>query len=290
MKKIIFTLTLMAAFSLALSACSYGGVNFSINSENVQGSGAMKSETRDLSSFSRVELRSIGNLTIQQGEKESITIQADDNLLPYITTDVNGDTLVIGMQPNINVNPSKTIEYTLTVKSLSGVVLSGFGNITAEELNGDAIKMRLTGSGDINVNSVNAKEMSMQLTGFGNITVNEANVDRPTLELTGSGDMKVNQLTAQDLNLTISGFGNATLTGTTDEQTVRLTGSGNYKGGDLQSSSAAITISGFGDATVWAEDALNLNISGSGNVKYYGDPRMTQNISGLGKVNSLGTH
>ena len=59
MKKIIFTLTLMAAFSLALSACSYGGVNFSINSENVQGSGAMKSETRDLSSFSRVELRSI---------------------------------------------------------------------------------------------------------------------------------------------------------------------------------------------------------------------------------------
>jgi hypothetical protein len=290
MKKIIFTLTVLVALCLALSACSYGGVNYSLNSENMQGSGAVKSETRDLSSFSRVELRSIGNLTIQQGDKEEITIQADDNLLPYITTDVNGDTLVIGMKPNINVNPSKTIEYTLTVKSLSEVVLSGFGNITAEELSGDSIKVRLTGSGDINVNTVTAEDMSMQLTGFGNITVNEATVDRPTLELTGSGDMKVNSLTAQNLKLTISGFGNATLNGTAEDQTVRLTGSGNYKGGDLESSSADITISGFGDATVWAKDTLNLSISGSGNVKYFGDPRMTQNISGLGKINSLGAH
>ncbi len=119
MKHLFFTTALLLTLALLLTACSYGGVNISVNSITVNGSGTITTQERTVSDFSKVELQSIGNLTIKQGDSESLTVKADDNLLPYITTDVSGDTLVIGMKPNTNPIPSKTIEYTLTVKSIS---------------------------------------------------------------------------------------------------------------------------------------------------------------------------
>jgi hypothetical protein len=290
MKHLFSATAILVTLALLLTACSYGGVNFSVNSQNIQGSGTITTEVRTVNNFSKVELQSIGNLTIKQGDSESLTVKADKNLLPYITTDVNGDTLQIGMKPNINVDPTQTIEYTLTVKSLTSIVLSGLGNITADSVTGSNLDVRLSGSGDITVDQINADVVNMHLTGFGNITVNNAKVANPNLELAGSGNLKINSLDAQNLNLTISGLGAATVTGAAKDQTVRLTGSGNYQGGDLQSSNTNVTISGLGNATVWTTDSLDLSITGSGTVKYYGDPHLSQTITGLGSVKSLGSH
>jgi hypothetical protein len=290
MKKSLLSIVVVIAMTLALTACSIGGVNFNVNSQMIKGSGTVTSEERTVSNFSKVELKSIGNLTIKQGANESLTIKADDNLLPYITSEVVNGTLEIGMKPNINADPTSTIEYTLVVKSLSSVVLSGFGNISADELTGDDIQMVVSGSGDINVGSVAAKRMTLRLTGFGNIKTGDVKADSSVLDLTGSGDITINKLASTDLNLTISGFGNATIAGKVSDQVVRLTGSGSYHGDDLQSDSTNITISGFGNANIWAEKTLDLSITGSGNVEYYGDPTLNQSITGLGKVKSMGSH
>jgi Protein of unknown function (DUF2807). len=290
MKHTLSITAILLTLALLLSACSYGGVNFSVNTQAIKGSGTITTTERTVSDFSKVELSSLGNLTIKQGDTESLTIKADENLLPYITNEVDGDTLKIGMKPNTNIDPTQTIEYTLTVKSLTGITLSGFGNINADSLSGSDLAVRLSGSGDINVGEIDADSLEMHLTGFGNITVNQVKVANPDLELAGSGDLKINSLDAQKLALTISGLGTATVSGKTTDQTVRLSGSGNFHGDDLQSGSADVTISGLGDATVWATDSLDLNITGSGNVKYYGNPQLSQKITGLGSIKSLGSH
>ena len=284
MKHLYFTTVLLLTLALLLTACSYGGVNISFNSQTIKGSGTVTTEARQVSGFSKVELQSIGNLTIKQGTSESLNIKADDNLLPYITTEVDGDTLKIGMKPNINVDPTQKIEYALTVKSLSSVVLSGFGNINADELTGSALDIRLSGSGDINVGQITADSLTMHLSGLGNITVNTAKVTDPNLELAGSGNLTINTLNADSFALSLSGLGTASVSGTATNQTIRLSGAGNYKGGDLQSSKAEVTISGLGDATVWAVDSLSSSITGSGKVKYFGAPQLTQNITGLIKA------
>lgn len=290
MKKTFILLTAFTAFTLLLSACSFNGISVNLNTNSVKGSGNVVSEERAVSGFTRVELQSIGDLVITQGNTESLTVAADDNLLPYITTEVVAGTLEIGMKPNTNVDPTKTIQYTLTVKSISSVVLAGFGNITADKLESNALEVKVTGSGDIRIGEVKGETLALKLTGFGNISIDQTAVSRPTLDLTGSGDIKLNGLTANDLALTISGFGNATINGTTDNETIRLTGSGNYHGGDMQTKTAVVTISGFGNSTVWATDSLDLRITGSGNVEYYGSPHLTQTITGFGNIKSLGEH
>jgi hypothetical protein len=290
MKKSIFIVALIVVLALVLSACSYGGVNISVNAQTINGSGKVVTAEREVSDFTKVDLQSIGNLTIVQGDTESLTVKADDNLLPYITTEVNAGTLEIGMKPNTNANPTQTIEYTLTVKSLSSVLLSGFGNISADTLTGNDISVTVSGSGDINVGSVDATNLNMKLTGFGNIKMGGVKVDTTALELNGSGDLSIDQLTANDMNLTISGLGNASVTGKVTDEVIKLSGSGSFRGGDLQANTANVTISGLGNATTWVTDQLGLTITGSGTVQYYGDPRINQTITGLGTVKSLGSH
>lgn len=286
-KKLAIVFVVLA---LALSACSINGHTISINLDRINGSGNIVTETRNVSGFDKVDLKSIGNLTIIEGNKESLTITADDNLIPYMTTEVFNDTLEIGMKPNINLDPSRTIEYTLTVKSLSSVVLSGFGNINAEDLNAENMEIKLSGSGNITLGTLKTENALLRISGFGDINVDDMVVDQPSLEISGSGDIDVNKLQAVSLNLKISGFGNADISGTAKDQEIQIVGSGNYRGQNLESDNASVKITGFGDATVWANSTIDVTITGSGNLEYYGSPKVTQTMTGFGKVNSLGEH
>ena len=62
----------------------------------VSGSGKVTEEEREVSGFTGVELATIGNLTIELGERESLHIEAEDNLMRYLETEVRGETLIIG--------------------------------------------------------------------------------------------------------------------------------------------------------------------------------------------------
>ncbi len=64
MKKSYITLSLLVAVTLVLSACSFNGVSINVNTSTIQGSGKINSEERTVQDFTRVELKSIGNLTI----------------------------------------------------------------------------------------------------------------------------------------------------------------------------------------------------------------------------------
>lgn len=288
MFKKIFAVVLVLA--VALSACTINGYPITFTNDHINGSGKVVTETREVSGFDKVDLQSIGNLTIVLGEEESLSISADDNLMEYITADVFNDTLEIGMKPNLSLNPSRAIEYTLTVKELSSIVLSGFGNIRAEELSTEDLEVKLSGSGNLTLGSVRSENALLRISGFGDINVEEMVVDQPTFEITGSGDVEVDQLQAIDLALKISGFGNANLAGVATRQNVQILGSGNYRARDLESDEITVKITGFGDATVWANDLLDVTITGSGDLEYYGSPKVTQSMTGFGKVNSMGDH
>lgn len=70
-----FTVILLA-ISLAIVAC-----NISFPS-GVQGSGNIVTQFIDVGGFDQVELTTIGNVYIEQGDTESLTIETDDNILP----------------------------------------------------------------------------------------------------------------------------------------------------------------------------------------------------------------
>src|SRR5262249_41007713 len=152
-----------AAFVWLASSC-----NFNINFDpGIRGSGKVVSEPRNVSGFREVVLKGSGNLSIEVSGTESLTIEADDNLLPYLTSDVSGNRLTLGTKDNTNIAPSKEITYKLTVKDLDNIELAGSGNINGKNLKSDHLKATIAGSGNITLDGT-ADESDITVAGSGN--------------------------------------------------------------------------------------------------------------------------
>ena len=169
-----------------------------------RGSGQLATGSREVSGFSKVELSGTGELTIQKTGTESLSISADDNLLPRLTSEVSNDTLTLGTKPNTTILPEQPITYSVTVKDLTGVAVSGSGNIQVPNLTTTALSISISGSGTVTVNG----------------TVNDQD-----LEISGSGRYEAAQLTSKTVKADISGSGTANALAT-DVLDVKISGSG----------------------------------------------------------------
>jgi len=161
----------------ALGACS-----------TTTGSGTAASESRPVSDFSAVELAGVGTVIVEPGPTESVTVEADDNILPMLTSDVAGDTLVLGTDPGSSISPRTPISYRVTVTDLSGLSVSGSGDITAGGAAGPDLAVTISGSGTITASGT---------------------TDRLSVEISGSGDFAGGSLAARDVEVTVSGSGSA---------------------------------------------------------------------------------
>lgn len=258
-------LLLITLFFLPSLACE------AINTppKTVQGSGNIIEQTVEVSNFDRVRLAASGDVYIEQGDAESLTIEADDNILPLLVSNLSdGTELLLGTKPMTSMNPSKPIVYRLTVKNLVGISISGSGNVYAEPIQSTSMKITLSGSGNIDIKGLESDSLSIALPGSGKITIDDVSVKAVDTDAKGSGDIK--------------------LSGKSDKQTVSYSGSGTYQADDLESVSADIRVPGSADITVWVTDQLNVHVDGSGTIRYYGKPTVEQGGAGSGKISSLG--
>ncbi len=238
-------LLLIAVFTLLIVASACSAIDVIDN--RVEGSGNVIAEDRDVSGFDRVSLSGFGKVTLEQGDVESLTVRADDNILPYIETEVKGTTLVLDFTragQRKSFNPSNGIEFDLVVKDLNRIDISGAGSVTMDELETQKLVVDLSGAGNLDISSLNADELVVRQSGAGTVIV--------------SGQVK--------------------------GQDVTHSGVGSYHAAELESETAILEISGAGSITVWVTESLDIDISGLGNVIYYGNPRIIQNITGMGKL------
>jgi hypothetical protein len=218
-------------------------------SEQVQGSGKIQHQARDVAHFDGVAMSLPGNVEIRSGgSREGLTIDADDNLLPLIETVVEDGTLKIRAKHNATLR-TRNLKVVVQARSVDRLVLGGSGNIDADVVHGGRVKFDVGGSGAIKVGRVEGD------------TVNVA--------LGGSGDLKVAGGTARSTSISIGGSGTVDLA-------------------HVRTDNASVTVAGSGNVTLWVKESLGLTVAGSGDVNYYGDPHVTRSVVGSGNVRRLG--
>ena len=237
-KKVLF----FPLITLLLTGCF-----FPVRMTRVIGSGEVATETREASGFSAVDLSGFGILIIEQGETESLSITAEENLLPYLESKVAGKELNLVVREYVNIDPNEDIVYRLTVVELERLESSGLGEIEIGVLESEDFE----------------------------------------IEISGAGSLTLGRLDADSFRLEISGVGDVTVAGEVKDQRVQLSGAGNYEAGDLLSQEARVEISGSGRAVVWAERELDVEISGSGSLQYFGSPILNTEMSGAGTLEGL---
>ena len=227
---------------------SQDGQNLYIGSSE-KGSGNMVTQTRQVSGFDKISVDYPARVLISQGNAETLKIEAEDNVLPGLKTEVRGKELRIYYQSQNakRVNPTKLVVITITVKDLSALDFSSAGEATIDGLQSKGLDVSLS----------------------------------------GAGNMKLNDIAVKNLNVNTSGAGSTTASGTADSLSINISGFGGFNGKDLQTNSTTVNISGAGSATVRAEEELDASISGAGSVNYYGSPQVTKQVSGVGGVKQV---
>jgi hypothetical protein len=214
----------------------------------IRGSGAVIEEEREVSDFDSIQMTGLGNVYVELGDEETLTIEAEDNLLKYLKSKVKGRALEIGTKDNVNLHPQEPINFFLTVKELDSIEISGSGDVRLPDWRAGSFSIVVSGSGDVRIDSLSANWLDVEISGSGHVDVSDGQVEKQNIEISGSGD---------------------------------------YRARDLECSRAEVHVSGSGEATLWALDELELDISGSGDVYYVGDPHIEKEVSGSGDIERL---
>lgn len=215
----------------------------------IKGNGNSTTILRTTSGYDAVAFSGSFDYVLVSGAEGNIKIEGEENLLPYIITEVNQGTLQVKTQKRINLQPSrnKTIKITVPFEQLNAVSLSGSGDVWTEgTLASPHLKTSITGSGDVT--------LAIQTTSA------EASV-------IGSGDL--------------------TLKGNTNSLKVNVIGSGDYKGFNLMANDVEVSVQGSGDAKVVCNGHLKARVTGSGDIKYAGQTKTEDsNVTGSGSISN----
>jgi hypothetical protein len=206
---IVMSLVTLGCLVNTSSSCSFMGIS---------GSGVMKTESRDVADFKRITTTGSMNIDATIGSPKSVTITVDDNLMQYVTTEVDDGTLKIGMKSG-SYSPSKGFKVTITTPTLEKVSVAGSSDVDVKGLKGPEFAAHISGSGDIHATG---------------------HVDKLDASISGSGDLKLVDLESRDAKVKIAGSGDARVNATATLD-VHIAGSGDvrYKGEPKVTSSIA---------------------------------------------------
>lgn len=143
---------------------------------------ALKSETRAVHGFSEVVLRGYGKLIMEQTTDpaaEGITVEADEDVLPRISTEVHGRRLVLGFTMawyewigywfTWLLLTDKRITYRLVALTMEEMAIGGSGSVQCAALKGESLRLRISGSGRVTVRGLNVGSLEAIISGSGRV-------------------------------------------------------------------------------------------------------------------------
>jgi hypothetical protein len=187
------------------------------------GSGNVVSESRPVAGFTKIDLSGRGEVTIDQNGTEALTVEAEDNLMPKVTSEVVDGTLRLGEKSNLTLRQNTPIKYRVSVKEIAGLIISGSGTVTATKITTPHLSVDISGSGTVTLGgSVEAQELA--ISGSGDYQAKDLPSKTTTAEISGSGDAAV--AVSDRLDVEISGSGRLTYYGNPPQVTQQVSGSG----------------------------------------------------------------
>lgn len=196
MKKIgiiIFAAALVLGVVLA-NAFSFGKVgykffNVSVNFGGVKGSGNVATEKRDVADFSKVDVGGVFQVEVVAGKEYSVEVQADDNLLPLIRTEVRGGTLQISSEKRFNTR--NDIKVRITAPNIEGIEASGASRVNASAIRSESLDIDTSGASKVNL-SGEARQLNIQVSGASNIDASGLNAVNADIDASGASKVSVN--------------------------------------------------------------------------------------------------
>jgi len=228
--------------------------------KKITGNKNITSKSVALINFDTINASEDFDLTYHPGTQNTVTISSDENILPYINVSQEDNQLILGVQPDVSISPSKTEKVEITSTTLlHHINLSGIVSIHAMNLNSDNLTLNMHGmnSGDI-----------------------QGKIKNIEINLSGKPVLHLKILNADNIILNMHGMGTVYLSGNTQNLNIRSNGKATVFANDLIADNIVITGRGMSDISVHAVKTLSILTSGKSIIKYSGNPQISKNTLG----------
>jgi hypothetical protein len=222
LKSVRIALAVLAVAAFAFLA----GCDIFFGGPLIMGSGVPKTESRNVSGFDRIEVKGSGRIVASVGGKESLSLTADDNIMPHIKTYVSGRTLVIEPEFGFSYHPITVVTCVINANTIRGISISGSGTASFTGLTGDLFDVDVSGSADITASGSVVKQ-TVRFSGTGNYSAGGLNAQDTTISISGTGNARV--VATNYLSVIISGTGFVDYTGNPDTISQIISGTGRIR-------------------------------------------------------------
>lgn len=229
MKQILSILTAI----IVLASCQY-----------TSGSGDIKSENRTVTNFTGISVGSSFDVEVKIGSITEVRVEADDNIIKYIETEVSGNTLKIRLEDGHSISNAHLKIY-ITTPALTSVKTSGSASVMVEDVitSKEKLSFKASSSSDI-----------------------KAEVDAPEVEAETSSSASIN------------------LSGKTKNYYAEASSSSDIKSLDLLSENATAKASSSATIKLHASVSLDARASSSADIVYRGAAALTKSESSSGSI------
>lgn len=211
------------------------------------GSGNIERQDRKLNEFHSVHVGGSFDVVIRHGNNYKVTIEADDNILEDIETDISGGRLKIEYRDNVNISNADVKIYVETPELTS---------------------VNASASADVKVEGVLSSGKTLKFHASSSASV-EAEVDAPAVEADASSSGKI------------------TLKGHTKDLDTQASSAGEIEADELLSENTKAQASSGASINVHASLKLNGQASSGGSINYRGDPTVSRQESSGGSISKV---
>lgn len=176
------------------------GAGCALHHNEVVGSGKRQREKRDVAAFSSISTEGAYEIAVVSQQGLSLEIEADDNILPLIKTDVSNGVLHIKATRGFSINNHIVVK--IGTPNIEAISTSGAGTIDISGLKNDKFAIDTNGAASIEV-SGETGTLDIESNGAGKIDAHKLRATKGTVEANGVAKIEVNA--SEELNVTVSG-------------------------------------------------------------------------------------
>jgi len=201
-----YRITRFASYTviLALLLSLQSGCSYAFN--GIKGDGNVVKQERSVSSFDGIEVGGAFRVFLFQGSEEKLIVEADENLLDIIKTEVRSGILEIST--NKDIRNYDALNVYITFKDLKEIDISGACKLTADDkLSFDDLELECSGASDIEM-KMSAGDLDLDFSGASKIEL-YGSADKVELDISGASNLDAYDLETNVFDIDISGASHA---------------------------------------------------------------------------------
>jgi hypothetical protein len=260
--------------------------------QQIKGNKKVVKEERTIQPFTALEVGGAFDVSYAQGATLSLVVEADDNLMKSIRTEVKDGRLTISSK---NIRNATSLNIYLTAPALNEIKLSGAANLEGEntlttqdlliDVSGasearlmievETLKANASGASELKLRGT-ADDISITASGASEVKASELLATTGDANASGAADIKIN--VSEKISTSSSGAGNVTVRGNADVSTHSRNIDYDFEGTNVESwqdgDKTSVKIGGIvvevtdGDSTKVAIGNHSLVVDEDGNVEF----------------------